>query len=83
MLKKISKAIIHGEEGHGATLLSPVVAAVGAVLLGIGAASDDMGWLAITGGIVLAVGLVVLMVYNHGTVEKDMYGRLDKLDGNK
>jgi hypothetical protein len=69
-----------GEDGHGATLGAPIIGAVGAVLLGIGAASDDMGWLAVAGGIVLAVGLIALMVINHGTVEKDMYGRLDEIE---
>ncbi len=69
-----------GEDGHGATLAAPVIAAVGAILLGIGAASDDIGWLAVTGGIVLALGLVALMVINHGTVEKGMYGRLDEIE---
>ncbi len=59
---------------------APIIGAVGAVLLGIGAASDDMGWLAVAGGIVLAVGLIALMVINHGTVEKDMYGRLDEIE---
>lgn len=72
--------IRNGEEGHGATLGAPVIGAVGAILLGIGAASDDMGWLAVAGGIVLAVGLIALMVINHGTVEKDMYGRLDEIE---
>ncbi len=70
----------NGEDGHGATLASPVVAAVGAILLGIGAAADDMGWLAVAGGIVLAVGLIALMVINHGTVEKGIYGRLDEIE---
>ena len=68
-----------GEEGHGATLGAPIIGAVGAILLACGAA-DDRGWLAITGGIVLAVGLVALMVINHGTVEKGMYGRLDEIE---
>jgi len=70
----------NGEDGHAETLVSPLIAAVGAILLGIGAASDDMGWLAVAGGIVLAVGLVALMVINHGTVEKGMYGRLDEIE---
>lgn len=83
MINRILERITHGEEGHGATLAAPVIAAAGAILLGIGAAGDDLGWLAITGGIVLALGIVALMVINHGTVEKGMYGRLDKLDGNK
>ena len=69
-----------GEEGHGATLGAPVIGAVGAIMLGIGAASGDMGWLAIAGGIVLAVGLIALMVINHNTVEKGMYGRLDEIE---
>ena len=83
MLRSIIVQLIAGEEGHGPTLVAPVVAAVGAVLLGIGAAGDDMGWLALTGGIVLAVGMVVLTVLNHGTVEKGMYGRLDELEKKK
>lgn len=83
MIDRMLGVIRHGEQGHGATLVAPVIGAVGAVLLGIGAAGDDMGWLAVTGGIVLAVGIIALMVINHGTVEKGMYGRLDKLDGNK
>ena len=80
MLRAIIAELMTGEEGHGATLTAPVVAAVGAVLLGIGAAGDDMGWLAVAGGIVLAAGLVVLTVLNHGTIEKGMYGRLDELE---
>lgn len=83
MLDRIIEAVVRGEQGHGATLVAPVIAAVGAVLLGIGAAADDVAWLAVAGGIVLAVGLIALTVINHGTVEKGMYGRLDKLDGNK
>lgn len=74
------REVRNGEEGHAETLASPVIAAVGAILLGIGAASDDMGWLAVAGGIVLAVGLMALMVINHGTVEKGMYGRLDEIE---
>ena len=80
MLRTIIGELMTGEEGHGPTLAAPVVAAVGAALLGIGAAGDDMGWLALRGGIVLAVGMVVLTVLNHGTVEKGMYGRLDELE---
>jgi hypothetical protein len=83
VINRMLGLITHGEEGHSATLVAPIIAAAGAVLLGIGAAADDMGWLAITGGIVLALGIVALMVINHGTIEKGMYGRLDKLDGNK
>lgn len=83
MLRTFVEALARGEGGHGATLAAPVIAAVGAVLLGIGAAGDDMGWLAVTGGIVLAVGLVALMVINHGTIEKGIYGRVDDLEAKR
>ena len=49
------------------------------LLLGIGAAADT-GWLAIVGGIVLAVGLLAMLVINHMTVEYNIFGRLDKLE---
>jgi hypothetical protein len=57
-----------------------LVAAAGAVLLGIGAAGDDMGWLAVTGGIVLAIGIVAASVLNHMFVDYDVFARLDKLE---
>lgn len=68
-----------GERGHASTVVEPVIAAAGAVLLAIGAAGDT-GWLSIVGGIVLAVGLFAIPFINHGTVEKGMYGRLDELE---
>ena len=71
------------EDGHADTVIAPLLAAVGAVLLGIGAAADDMGWLAAAGGIVLAVGLIALTVIHHGTIEKGMYGRIDDLEAKK
>lgn len=80
MLKKIVDVIIRGEAGHAETVMGPVVAAVGAVVLAIGAASEDMGWLVIVGGIVLALGLFVTPLVNHGSIEKGMYGRLDELE---
>ena len=74
---------LNDESGHAEPYLGIFVAAAGLIALGIGAAGDDMGWLAITGGIVAAVGVVAAFAINHATVEKGMYGRLDKLDGNK
>ena len=83
MLRNILNRMHEGELGHGEPYAGVLVGVVGLVALGIGAAGDDMGWLAITGGIVAAVGLVMAFAINHATVEKGMYGRLDKLDGNK
>ncbi len=68
--------VLRGEEGHAGPLPGALVAAVGAVVLGIGAANDT-GWLAITGGIVLAVASMLL---NHMMVEYDIYARLDSLE---
>jgi hypothetical protein len=79
MTNRTTVRVAAGERGHATTLVEPLVAAVGAVLLAIGAAGDT-GWLAVTGGIVLAVGLFAMPVLNHGTIEKGMYGRLDELE---
>jgi hypothetical protein len=79
MKGQIINQVAAGERGHAETLIEPVVSAVGAVLLAIGAAGGT-GWLAVVGGIVLAVGLVAMPVINHGTIEKGMYGRLDELE---
>ena len=82
-MANLKAAMTGGEEGHAEPYIGVLVGAVGLIALGIGAASDDMGWLAIAGGIVAAVGLVLSFAINHATVEKGMYGRLDKLDDNK
>jgi hypothetical protein len=74
---------INSEEGHAGAGIASLVAAVGAVMLGIGAAGDDMGWLAIAGGIVLAVGVVAAGTLEHMQVDYDIFGRLEKLEGKK
>jgi hypothetical protein len=68
------------ETGHAQTLPGTLVAAVGAVLLGIGAAGDDLGWLAIVGGIVLAAGIAAVGALHHVFVDYDIYGRLEELE---
>lgn len=83
MVDRIKTILSRREDGHGEPYIGVLLGAAGLVALGIGAAADDMGWLAITGGILAAVGLIAGFAINHATVEKGMYGRLDKLDGNK
>jgi hypothetical protein len=79
MLRSVIDAI--GDEGgHAQTLPGTLVAAVGAVLLGIGAAGDDLGWLAIVGGIVLAAGIAAAGALHHVVVDYDIFGRLEKLE---
>lgn len=68
-----------GEEGHAQTLPGMVVAAAGAIALGIGAANDT-GWLSIAGGIVLGVGIIGLAVLTHMNIDYDIYDRLEKLE---
>ena len=79
MLRSVLRSI-NDERGHAQTLPGTLVAAVGAVLLGIGAAADDMGWLAITGGIMLAAGIAAVGALHHVFVDYDIYGRLEKLE---
>ena len=72
-------AALNSEEGHQLPFVGVLPAAAGAVLLGIGAANDT-GWMAITGGIVLAIALVVTSLATHIGVEYDIFARLDKLE---
>ena len=80
MLRKMMTAL-NGEEGHAGPGVSSLVAAAGAVILGIGAAGDDLGWLAIVGGIVLAVGVFGVGLLEHMMVDYGIFGRLEKLEG--
>ena len=79
MLSAVIRAA-RDERGHAQTLPGLVIAAAGAVMLGIGAAGDDMDWLAIAGGIVLAAGIVAAALLDHMFVDYDLYARLEKLE---
>lgn len=74
-------ASIHArEEGHIAPAVGGLLGGVGAVVLAIGAAGDR-GPMTIIGGIVLAAGILGATVGHHSTIDKDLYGRIDKLNG--
>jgi len=51
-------------------------------MLGFGAANDT-GWLAIAGGIIAGLGIVIYDVVRHATIDWGMYARLDRLDSGK
>lgn len=70
------------EEGHARPLPGLVIAAVGVVLLGIGA-SGDTGWLAIVGGGGAAVGFLAWEVLRHTSIDYDVYRRLEELERRK
>jgi len=67
------------EEGHVAVAVPGLVAAIGAVALGIGA-SEDSSAAAIIGGIVLAVGVMGAGVVRHRNIDYEIYERLEKLE---
>ncbi|MGH2626063.1 MAG: hypothetical protein ACRDHY_05375 [Anaerolineales bacterium] len=70
-------ASIDAEEGHLEPGLATLVAGIGAVALGIGAANDT-GWLAVTGGIVAGVGIVAAGVLHHRSVDYELFRRTDR-----
>ena len=72
-------AAFSGEEGHAAPFPGALVGGAGAILLAIGAANDT-GWLAIVGGIVLAVGLMATLLLQHIGVEYGIFSRLDDIE---
>ncbi len=78
MIRSVKHAL-SSEQGHGQPLLGIVIGAAGAIILAIGAANDT-GALAITGGIVLAVGLLATLLIQHMSVEWDIYRRLEELE---
>ena len=77
-LRSIWRAL-NSEEGHALPFLGVLPAAAGAVLLGIGAANDT-GWMAIAGGIALAVGVLATPVLVHNNVDYAIYDRLNELE---
>ncbi len=67
------------EEGHAELLLTAVVAAAGAIALGIGA-SEGSSIVAIVGGVVLGLGVIAASMASHIKVDYDIYRRLDDLE---
>jgi hypothetical protein len=67
------------EEGHAPPFLLSIVAGVGAIALGIGAAEDSY-IVAVVGGVVLGVGVVASLLVHHTAVDYDIYRRLNDLE---
>ncbi len=67
------------EEGHAVPSLLAIVAAAGAIALGIGA-SEDSSIVAIIGGVVLGVGVFATIMAYHVTIDYEIYKRLDELE---
>lgn len=82
LARSFSAALAQPEAGHAKPIPAVLVGAAGAVLLGIGAANDT-GWLAVVGGIVAGVGMIVASLTHHVGVEYEFYRRLDALEKKK
>ena len=67
------------EEGHAGPFFLTIVAAAGAIALGIGA-SEDSSIVMIVGGVVLGVGVVAAGLVHHTQVDYDVFRRLDDLE---
>ncbi len=67
------------EEGHAAPFFLSILAAAGAIALGIGA-SEDSSIVMIVGGVVLGVGVVAAGTARHMMVDYDIFKRLDDLE---
>lgn len=80
MIRSALASIYESEEGHVAPHIGTLSAGAGAIILSIGAANDN-GMMTIAGGVVLALGIIGYGVIHHGTIDKDFYGRIDKLNG--
>ncbi len=80
MLSRLIDIILRREEGHAQAGAGTLVPAAGAILLAIGAC-DNTDWLTITGGIVLAAGVIIAGVMHHRFVDWDIFHRLEKLEG--
>jgi len=57
-----------------------LVGAIGAIMLGYGAAGNE-DFVTILGGFVLAAGIFVTGLARHRTIDYEVYSRLDQIEG--
>lgn len=77
-MKDFLRRVRDEEHGHAMVGVPALVAAIGAVLLGYGAAQDDT--IAVIGGWVLGLGVFGTSVARHRAIDYEVYDRLDKLE---
>ena len=79
LFMSIAKEIHKDERGHVEVGMPSLMAGIGAVILGIGAGGGG-AVLAIIGGVVLGVGIVITGLLRHRQIDYDIWTRLDKLE---
>ena len=78
-LIKAAQRIRDDEQGHVIVGVPSLVAAIGGIALGIGAAADS-DVTAIAGGAVLGLGVFVTGLARHRGIDYEVFARLDKLE---
>ena len=78
-MRKAIQRIRDDERGHVLVGVPSLVAGIGAVVLGIGAAADSDAT-AIIGGIILGAGIFVTGLARHRSIDYDVWQRLDDLE---
>ncbi len=78
-MRKAFQRIRDDESGHVTVGVPSLVAAIGAVVLGYGAAGEsDLA--AVAGGFILGIGIMVAGVARHRAIDYNVYRRLDNLE---
>ena len=78
-MRKAFQQIRDDESGHVTVGVPSLLAAIGAIVLGYGAAGDsDVA--AVAGGFVLGLGIMAASIARHRSIDYDVYRRLEDLE---
>jgi len=78
-MRRMLQRIRDDERGHVMVGVPSLVAAIGAIVLGYGAAGND-DTVTVIGGFVLGVGIFVTGLARHRSIDYDVWKRLDELE---
>jgi len=78
-MRKMFQRIMNEERGHVMVGVPSLIAAIGAIMLGYGAAGND-DTVTVIGGFVLAAGIFVTGLARHRSIDYDVWKRLDELE---
>ncbi len=78
-MRKVFQRIRDDESGHVTVGVPSLLAAIGAIVLGYGAAGDSDA-APIIGGFVLGLGIMAASIARHRSIDYEVYKRLDDLE---